>query len=140
MHRGHVRNNLLGAALARIVETNGNKVVKTNIVNDRGIHICKSMLAWLKWGNNQYHSSNGFGISKKGIRVNAISPGTVLTPLIQRCFSKLDEDTYKARVSGFPLGLGEPTDISTSVIFLLSDVSKWITGQNLIVDGGYTIK
>ena len=48
---GHMRNNLLGSALARIIEANGNKVVKTNIVNDRGIHICKSMLAWLKWGN-----------------------------------------------------------------------------------------
>ena len=51
LHLGHVRNNLLGSALARIVEANGNKVVKTNIVNDRGIHICKSMLAWLKWGD-----------------------------------------------------------------------------------------
>ena len=51
LHLGHMRNNLLGSALARIIEANGNKVVKTNIVNDRGIHICKSMLAWLKWGN-----------------------------------------------------------------------------------------
>lgn len=52
LHLGHVRNNLLGYSLAKIMEANGNKVVKTNIVNDRGIHICKSMLAWLKWGNN----------------------------------------------------------------------------------------
>ena len=51
LHLGHVRNNLLGWSLAQIMEANGNKVVKTNIVNDRGIHICKSMLAWLKWGN-----------------------------------------------------------------------------------------
>ena len=51
LHLGHVRNNLLGCSLAQIMEANGNKVVKTNIVNDRGIHICKSMLAWLKWGN-----------------------------------------------------------------------------------------
>ena len=51
IHLGHVRNNLLGFSLAKIMEANGNKVVKTNIVNDRGIHICKSMLAWLKWGN-----------------------------------------------------------------------------------------
>src|SRR5574344_2011334 len=62
LHLGHVRNNLLGAALARIVEANGNKVVKTNIVNDRGIHICKSMLAWLKWGNGETPQSSG----KKG--------------------------------------------------------------------------
>lgn len=51
LHLGHVRNNLLGYSLSRIMEANGNRVVKTNIVNDRGIHICKSMLAWQKWGN-----------------------------------------------------------------------------------------
>ncbi|MDO4932959.1 MAG: arginine--tRNA ligase, partial [Prevotellaceae bacterium] len=51
LHLGHVRNNLLGWSLAQIMAANGNKVVKTNIVNDRGIHICKSMLAWLKYGN-----------------------------------------------------------------------------------------
>ena len=62
LHLGHVRNNLLGSALARIVEANGNTVVKTNIVNDRGIHICKSMLAWLKWGNGETPESSG----KKG--------------------------------------------------------------------------
>ncbi len=53
LHLGHVRNNLLGWSLAQIMEANGNRVVKTNIVNDRGIHICKSMLAWLKWGNGE---------------------------------------------------------------------------------------
>ena len=62
LHLGHVRNNLLGSALARIVEANGNKVVKTNIVNDRGIHICKSMLAWLRYGNGETPESSG----KKG--------------------------------------------------------------------------
>ncbi len=62
LHLGHVRNNLLGWSLARIMEANGNKVVKTNIVNDRGIHICKSMLAWLKWGNGETPETSG----KKG--------------------------------------------------------------------------
>ncbi len=62
LHLGHVRNNLLGSSLARIVEANGNKVVKTNIVNDRGIHICKSMLAWLKYGNGETPETSG----KKG--------------------------------------------------------------------------
>ena len=51
LHLGHVRNNLLGWSLAQIMQANGNRVVKTNIVNDRGIHICKSMLAWLKYGD-----------------------------------------------------------------------------------------
>ena len=62
LHLGHVRNNLLGWSLAKIMEANGNKVVKTNIVNDRGIHICKSMLAWLKYGNGETPESSG----KKG--------------------------------------------------------------------------
>ncbi len=62
LHLGHVRNNLLGNALANIMAANGNKVVKTNIVNDRGIHICKSMLAWQKYGNNETPESSG----KKG--------------------------------------------------------------------------
>jgi arginyl-tRNA synthetase len=62
LHLGHVRNNLLGWSLAQIMEANGNKVVKTNIVNDRGIHICKSMLAWLKYGNGETPETSG----KKG--------------------------------------------------------------------------
>ena len=62
LHLGHVRNNLLGWSLAQILQANGNRVVKTNIVNDRGIHICKSMLAWLKYGNGETPESSG----KKG--------------------------------------------------------------------------
>jgi arginyl-tRNA synthetase len=62
LHLGHVRNNLLGWSLAQIMQANGNKVVKTNIVNDRGIHICKSMLAWQKWGNGETPETSG----KKG--------------------------------------------------------------------------
>ncbi len=62
LHLGHVRNNLLGWSLSQIMEANGNRVVKTNIVNDRGIHICKSMLAWLKWGNGETPETSG----KKG--------------------------------------------------------------------------
>ena len=62
LHLGHVRNNLLGWAVANIAEANGNRVVKTNIVNDRGIHICKSMLAWLKYGNGETPETSG----KKG--------------------------------------------------------------------------
>ena len=62
LHLGHVLYNLLGFSLSRIMEANGYRVVKTNIVNDRGIHICKSMLAWLKWGNGATPQSTG----KKG--------------------------------------------------------------------------
>lgn len=62
LHLGHVRNNLLGHALSEVLKANGKRVVKTNIVNDRGIHICKSMLAWQKWGNGETPISSG----KKG--------------------------------------------------------------------------
>jgi arginyl-tRNA synthetase len=62
LHLGHVRNNLLGHALSEVLKVNGKKVVKTNIVNDRGVHICKSMLAWKKWGNDVTPESSG----KKG--------------------------------------------------------------------------
>lgn len=62
LHLGHIRNNLLGFALSEVLKANGNRVVKTNIVNDRGIHICKSMLAWQKWGNGETPESSG----KKG--------------------------------------------------------------------------
>jgi arginyl-tRNA synthetase len=62
LHLGHIRNNLLGYSLAEIMKANGYKVIKTNIVNDRGIHICKSMLAWKKWGNGETPQSSG----KKG--------------------------------------------------------------------------
>lgn len=62
LHLGHMRNNLLGGSLSRIISANGNRVVRTNIVNDRGIHICKSMLAWQKWGNEATPESTG----KKG--------------------------------------------------------------------------
>lgn len=62
LHLGHIRNNLLGFSISEILKANGNKVIKTNIVNDRGIHICKSMLAWKKWGENVTPESSG----KKG--------------------------------------------------------------------------
>lgn len=78
--------------------------------------------------------------AKREIRVNCVSPGTVLTPLMQNYLDSLDEEAYKNRIDGFPLGLGETTDISNACIYLLSDASRWVTGQNLIVDGGYTMR
>jgi NAD(P)-dependent dehydrogenase (short-subunit alcohol dehydrogenase family) len=78
--------------------------------------------------------------SIKHIRVNCVSPGTILTPLMQKYLNSLDDLAREKRVDGFPLGLGDPEDISNACIFLLSDASRWITGQNLIVDGGYTVK
>ena len=60
--------------------------------------------------------------------------------MMQNYLNDLDEISRQKRVDGFPLGLGETTDISNACIYLLSDASRWITGQNIIIDGGYTIK
>ena len=79
-------------------------------------------------------------LSKRDIRVNCLSPGTILTPMMQDYLSQLSEEDYKKRIDGFPLGLGKTTDVSNACIFLLSDAARWITGQNIIIDGGYTIR
>lgn len=79
-------------------------------------------------------------LAKRKIRVNCISPGTVLTPLMQNYLSTLSEKEYNKRIGGFPLGLGEPSDVSLACVYLLSDASRWITGQNLIIDGGFTMQ
>lgn len=79
-------------------------------------------------------------LASKKICVNCVSPGTVLTPMMQRFLSTLSEEEYEERLNGFPLGLGEPQDVSNMCVYLLSDASRWVTGQNFIVDGGYTIK
>lgn len=79
-------------------------------------------------------------LAKRQIRVNCISPGTILTPMMLNYLNGLDDASRQKRIDGFPLGLGETTDISNACIYLLSDASRWITGQNIIIDGGYTIK
>ena len=79
-------------------------------------------------------------LAKKRITVNCISPGTVMTPLMENYLSTLSAEDYKKRIDGFPLGLGQVEDISNACIYLLSGASRWVTGQNLIVDGGYTVR
>lgn len=79
-------------------------------------------------------------MASREIRVNTISPGTILTPMMQKAIEAMSEEDKKKRIEGFPLGLGKTTDISNACVFLLSDASRWVTGQNLIVDGGYTIQ
>lgn len=79
-------------------------------------------------------------MAHREVRVNTVSPGTILTPMMQKALDGMKEEERKARIDGFPLGLGQTTDISNACIYLLSDASRWVTGQNLIVDGGYTAK
>jgi len=78
-------------------------------------------------------------MAPREVRVNTVSPGTILTPMMQKALEEMTEDDRKKRIEGFPLGLGRTTDISNACIYLLSDASRWVTGQNIIVDGGYTI-
>lgn len=77
-------------------------------------------------------------MAQKGLTINCISPGTILTPLMQSMMESLTDEQQAERKSGFPLGLGLPSDIANTAMFLLSDGARWITGQNIIVDGGYT--
>lgn len=79
-------------------------------------------------------------LAKRQIRVNCISPGTILTPLMQNALAQMSDEDRARRVAGFPLGLGEPADVANAAVYLLSEASRWITGQNLIVDGGFTIQ
>lgn len=77
-------------------------------------------------------------MASKGMTINCISPGTILTPLMQNLLESLSEEQQTERKAGFPLGLGQPSDIANTAMFLLSDGARWITGQNIVVDGGYT--
>lgn len=79
-------------------------------------------------------------MAPRAIRVNAVSPGTILTPMMRKALDAISDEDRKKRIEGFPLGLGNATDVSNACIFLLSDASRWVTGQNLIIDGGYTVK
>ena len=79
-------------------------------------------------------------LSRRQIRVNCVSPGTVMTPMMEKYLSTLSEADYQKRMGGFPLGIGKPSDIANACVYLLSDASRWMTGQNLVVDGGFTIQ
>lgn len=79
-------------------------------------------------------------LAKRSVRINAVSPGTVLTPLMQNYLSQISEEERQKRVEGFPLGLGAPTDVANACVYLLSEASRWVTGQNIVIDGGYTVQ
>jgi NAD(P)-dependent dehydrogenase (short-subunit alcohol dehydrogenase family) len=79
-------------------------------------------------------------LADRGIRANCISPGTILTPLMVKYLESLTPEEKTKRLDDYPLGLGVPEDIAYAAIFLLSDASRWITGQNIVIDGGYTAR
>ncbi len=77
-------------------------------------------------------------LAPKGINVNCISPGTILTPMMEKVLNELSDEDKAKRLEGFPLGTGIPEDVSHTCVFLLSEAARWITGQNIVIDGGYT--
>lgn len=79
-------------------------------------------------------------LAKRNIRVNAVLPGVVMTPMTEKLFEKIDEASQKRIQDMHPLGFGTVEDVVPTIAFLLSDNSKWITGQNIIIDGGYSIQ
>jgi len=78
-------------------------------------------------------------LSRTGTRVNSISPAMVNTPILEKMFENIGKDAAEEILKKHPLGIGQPEDIANACIFLLSDASKWITGSNLVVDGGYSV-
>ena len=136
--------NVLGAVnLVKILTKKGNRGD-----NAKYVLIASIMSVVGRPGVSAYAASKGALVSlvktlalelaPKGMTINCISPGTILTPLIQNMMESLTEEQREERKAGFPLGLGRPEDISNTAMFLLSDGARWITGQNIIVDGGYT--
>ncbi len=120
LHLGHIRNNLLGYSLSRIVQANGNKVVKTNIVNDRGIHICKSMLAWEKWGEGATPESTG----KKGDH------------LVGDFYVRFDREYKKELASLKQKGLTEEEAANASVLMAEARemLRAWEAGDPAVVE------
>ena len=126
------------------------KHFSVKIFNNGGSIVLISSIAGIiaRKGLTAYAASKGALISSarvmalemasRDIRINTVSPGTILTPMMQNALDAMSEEDKRQRIGGFPLGLGNTTDISNACIYLLSDASRWITGQNLVVDGGYT--
>ncbi len=120
LHLGHIRNNLLGYSIAEILKANGYKVIKTNIVNDRGIHICKSMLAWQKWGNGQTPENTG----KKGDHL----VGELYVEFNRQYKKEITELTEK----GLPEK--EAAEQAPSIVEARELLLKWEAGDREVVD------
>lgn len=138
-------NVIAGFQLAKVISKRKNS-------NDKSSFVFISSITGLvgRKGIIGYSASKGALVSgirsmalelaDRDIRVNCISPGTILTPLMVKYLETLTPDEKTKRLDGYPLGLGVPEDVAYSVIYLLADASRWVTGQNIIIDGGYTAR
>lgn len=120
-------------------EDGGSLVLLSSVMGELGqagkVGYCSSKAALLG-----IVKSLALELAKRKIRVNAVSPGIVNTPLTQKLFSQLDEENVQKIIEMHPIGIGEPNDVVSLINFLISDESKWITGQNIKIDGGYSIQ
>ena len=122
---------------------------KKNLNNNGHIVLISSITSVIgRAGVSAYAASKGALVSavktmalelaKREVTINCVSPGTILTPMMKSFLEDLTPEQYEKRTGGFPLGLGKCEDISNACIYLLSDASRWVTGQNIVIDGGYT--
>lgn len=136
-------NVLAGFELAKIISLKKYKAEKASFVFIASV---AGMVG--ESGKTIYSASKGAVISgarsmsmelaRSDIRVNSISPAMVKTPILEKMFDGIGEDATQNIIKKHPLGIGEPEDVANACVFLLSDAAKWITGTNLVVDGGYT--
>ena len=98
----------------------------------------KTLYSGSKGALNSVSRSLALELANRKIRVNTVSPGVVVTPMSQNAAYAQDEDSMQKTISKHPMGLGHPEDVANACIYLMSDASNWVTGSNLIVDGGYT--
>lgn len=136
-------NVLAGFELAKIISLKKYKAEKASFVFIASV---AGMVG--ESGKTIYSASKGAVISgarsmsmelaRSDIRVNSISPAMVKTPILEKMFDGIGEEATQNIIKKHPLGIGEPEDVANACVFLLSDAAKWITGTNLVIDGGYT--
>jgi NAD(P)-dependent dehydrogenase (short-subunit alcohol dehydrogenase family) len=130
--------------LTRLLLKKGNPLVdKSSVVFISSVMAivgekAKTLYSGSKGALNAVSRSLALEVANRSIRVNTVSPGVVVTPMSQNAAYAQDEDSLQKTISKHPMGLGHPDDVANACIYLLSDASKWVTGSNLVVDGGYT--
>ncbi len=128
-----------GFAKKKMITENASFVLISSISAHAGTQ-GQSIYSATKGALEGFIKGSAYELSQKGIRINAIAPGMVLTEPIRKQMEKIDSEGIDNINKGYPFGLGEPRDISNVIEFLFSDKSRWITGQTIIVDGGFMIR
>ena len=124
---------------ANVADEGGSLVFITSVMATVG-ESGKSLYALTKGAVLAAAKSLAIELAPKNIRVNCVSPGVVVTPMSQKSFYSQSEETLNHIKSLHPLGLGKPEDVAAACVYLLSDAARWVTGSNLMVDGGYTAR